>query len=216
MGISPEASHHEEGPGQNEIDFHYSDALSAADNAATFKWIVRTRAAGSGLYADFSPKPLADKAGSGFHINISCSDPSKADNILAGLLKHAKEMTYYMNNTEESYNRLGEHKAPKYIAWGPENRTAYIRIPATKEHKRIELRSADPDCNPYLVYTLIIHAAMDGIKNNLVPPECVKGNLMEADSNFKLETLPDTLDYARQIATESAFVKAAFGKKQED
>lgn len=216
MGISPEASHHEEGPGQNEIDFHYSDALSAADNAATFKWIVRTRAAGSGLYADFSPKPLADKAGSGFHINISCSDPSKTDNILAGLLKHAKEMTYYMNNTEESYNRLGEHKAPKYIAWGPENRTAYIRIPATKEHKRIELRSADPDCNPYLVYTLIIHAAMDGIKNNLVPPECVKGNLMEADSNLKLETLPDTLDYARQIATKSAFVKTAFGKKQED
>ena len=212
MGISPESSHHEEGPGQNEIDFHYSDALSAADNAATFKWIVRTRAAGSGLYADFSPKPLADKAGSGFHINISCSDPSKTDNILAGLLKHAKEMTYYMNNSEESYNRFGEYKAPKYIAWGHENRTAYIRIPATKEAKRIEIRSADPECNPYLVYTLIIHAAMDGIKNNLVPPECVKDNLMQGDSSLKLETLPDTLDYARQIALESDFVKQAFGR----
>ena len=117
MGIQPEASHHEEGPGQNEIDFHYSDALTTADNAATFKWIVRTRAASNGLYADFSPKPLADKAGSGFHINISCSDASKKRNVLAGILKHAEELTYYMNCTEASYDRLGSCKAPQYIAW---------------------------------------------------------------------------------------------------
>ena len=106
MGMQPEASHHEEGPGQNEIDFHYSDAVTAADNAATFKWVVRTRAASNGLYADFSPKPLADKAGSGFHINISCSDSSKNVNAMAGILKHASEITYYLNPTENSYERL--------------------------------------------------------------------------------------------------------------
>ena len=206
MGISPETSHHEEGPGQNEIDFHYSDALSAADNAATFKWIVRTKAAANGLYADFSPKPLAQKAGSGFHINISCTDPSKNSNVLAGILKHMKEMTYFMNTTEESYNRLGLQKAPKYICWGKENRSTCIRIPSTKEDSRIEIRTADPECNPYLVFTLIIYAAMDGIKNNNQAPEEIKTNLFE-DTNTKVEALPDTLDCAKDIAMKSEFIK---------
>ena len=212
MRIDPESSHHEEGPGQNEIDFHYSDPLTAADNTATFKWIVRTKAASSGLYADFSPKPLADKAGSGFHINISCSDPSKTDNILAGLLKHAKEMTYYLNNSEESYDRLGEHKAPKYIAWGPENRTTFIRKPATKEIERLELRSADPECNPYIAFTLIIYAAIDGIENKLVPPQPVTDNLIINGEKSKLDSLPDTLDSAREIAENSQFIKDALKK----
>lgn len=212
MSIAPESSHHEEGPGQNEIDFHYSDPLTAADNTATFKWIVRTKAASNGLYADFSPKPLADKAGSGFHINISCSDPSKTDNILAGLLKHAKEMTYYLNNSEESYDRLGEHKAPKYIAWGPENRTTFIRKPATKEIERLELRSADPECNPYIAFTLIIYAAMDGIENKLVPPQPVTDNLIINGEKSKLDSLPDTLDSAREFAENSQFIKDALKK----
>ncbi len=211
MGIQPEASHHEEGPGQNEIDFHYSDALTAADNAETFKWIVRTRAASAGLFADFSPKPISDQAGSGFHINISISDASKQRNMLAGILKHAEELTYYMNCTEESYDRLGSCKAPKYIAWGRENRSTFIRVPAitNDDASRIEIRTPDSECNPYIVFTLLIYAALDGIKNNLEPPEDVKENLF--DTQIKASTLPDTLDSAREIAQKSSFIKEALG-----
>jgi len=207
MGITPEASHHEEGPGQNEIDFHYSDPLTAADNTATFKWIVRTRAASNGLYADFSPKPLENYAGSGMHINLSCSDNSKMPNILAGILKHIEEITYYLNPTENSYNRLGEFKAPKYICWGEQNRSTLIRVPASKGDKRIEIRSADAECNPYLAFSLLIYAAIDGIKNNLVPPAPVNANLFNENEESKYKTLPDTLDYAREIAEKSDFVK---------
>ena len=224
MGIQPEASHHEEGPGQNEIDFHHSDALTAADNAATFKWIVRTRAASAGLYADFSPKPIQDKAGSGFHINISCSDVSKKQNVLAGILKHAQELTYYMNCTEESYDRLGSCKAPHYIAWGRENRSTFIRVPAitSDDASRMEIRTPDSECNPYIVFTLLIYAALDGIKNNLMPPEDAKENLFEMALNKEgslslskgpatIQTLPDTLDSAREIAQNSSFIKEALG-----
>ena len=211
MGIIPEASHHEEGPGQNEIDFHYSDALTAADNTATFKWIVRTKAASNGIFADFSPKPLENEAGSGFHINVSSSDQSKIPNIIAGILKHAEELTYYLNSTENSYNRLGECKAPKYICWGNQNRSTMIRVPATKKTARLELRSADSDCNPYLAFTLIIYAAIDGIKNNLIPPAAVEENLFDSN-NSNIAVLPDTLDCAKKIAEESDFIKMVFGK----
>ena len=207
MGIIPEASHHEEGPGQNEIDFKYSDALTAADNTATFKWIVRTRAASNGLYADFSPKPLEGQAGSGFHINVSFSDESKMPNAIAGILKHAEELTYFLNTTEESYNRLGECKAPKYICWGNQNRSTMIRVPATKKNKRLEIRSADPECNPYIAFALIIYAALDGIENNLVPPAPVEENLFANTSKNDIKVLPDTLDLAKKIADESEFVK---------
>ncbi|MDY5886101.1 MAG: glutamine synthetase family protein [Treponema sp.] len=207
MGIIPEASHHEEGPGQNEIDFKYSDALTAADNTATFKWIVRTRAASNGLYADFSPKPLEGQAGSGFHINVSLSDESKMPNAIAGILKHAEELTYFLNTTEESYNRLGECKAPKYICWGNQNRSTMIRVPATKKIKRLEIRSADPECNPYIAFALIIYAALDGIENNLVPPAPVEENLFANASKNDIKVLPDTLDLAKKIADESEFVK---------
>ena len=161
MGITPEASHHEEGPGQNEIDFHYSDALTAADNVATFKWIVNTKAASNGLYADFSPKPIAGEAGNGMHINISYRPVAgKADagnenllpNILGGILKHIGEITYFLNPVENSYNRLGASKAPEYISWGKENRSTLIRVPSSKNAKRLELRSPDPLCNTYLAY----------------------------------------------------------------
>ena len=207
MGIIPEASHHEEGPGQNEIDFKYSDALTAADNTATFKWIVRTRAASNGLYADFSPKPLEGQAGSGFHINVSLSDESKMPNAIAGILKHAEELTYFLNTTEESYNRLGECKAPKYICWGNQNRSTMIRVPATKKIKRLEIRSADPECNPYIAFALIIYAALDGIENNLIPPAPVEENLFANTSINDIKVLPDTLDLAKKIADESEFVK---------
>ena len=224
MGIQPESSHHEEGPGQNEIDFHHSDALTAADNAATFKWIVRTGASNAGLYADFSPKPLKDKPGSGFHINISCSDKSKKMNILAGILKHAEELTYYMNSTENSYERLNNHKAPRNISWGKENRLAFIRVPAVTDEKseRIEIRAADCECNVYLTLTLLIYSAMDGIKNSLVPPEELTQTEFSHSSSASEKSesknsensqrqIPKTLEEAKKIAESSGFVKEALG-----
>ena len=213
MGIIPEASHHEEGPGQNEIDFHYSDALTAADNTATFKWIVRTKAASNGLFADFSPKPLADKPGSGMHINISYKSLKTEDKVdylpymLGGILNHIEEMTYYLNPSEESYDRLGEFKAPKYICWGKENRSALVRVPSSKHDVRFEIRSSDPSCNPYLAFSLVIFAALDGIKNKITPPNPVGDNLFNENFSNGLKLLPDTIDSARTFAANSSFIK---------
>lgn len=213
MGIIPEASHHEEGPGQNEIDFHYSDALTAADNTATFKWIVRTKAASNGLFADFSPKPLADKPGSGMHINISYKSLRTEDKVdylpymLGGILNHIEEMTYYLNPSEESYDRLGEFKAPKYICWGKENRSALVRVPSSKHDVRFEIRSSDPSCNPYLAFSLVIFAALDGIKNKITPPNPVSDNLFNENFSNGLKLLPDTIDSARTFAENSSFIK---------
>lgn len=212
MGIIPESSHHEEGPGQNEVDFHYADSLTSADNASTFKWIVRTKASESGLYADFSPKPIHDKPGSGMHINISCSDTSKTENILAGILNHIEEITYYLNPTENSYNRLGESKAPKFICWGRGNRSALLRIPAG-EKQRIEIRSPDSGCNPYIAFTLLIHAAIDGIKNDLKAPQEALENLFDKETAKKVtyKTIPDTLEEAKAAAEKSDFIKQILG-----
>ena len=185
MGIQPEASHHEEGPGQNEIDFHYSDALTAADNTSTFKWVVKTAAMGNGLYADFSPKPIREQAGSGMHVNMSvCSDDGKdyTDEFMSGIMAHVREMTLFLNPCENSYERLGERKAPGYITWSPQNRSQLIRIPASGSgQKRIELRSPDPMANPYLAYALLIYAGMDGIEKKMPVPEPMNINLYKAD-----------------------------------
>lgn len=212
MGITTESSHHEEGPGQNEVDFKYSDALTAADNASTFKWIVRTKAAANGLYADFDPKPLQDKPGNGMHINISASKPELLPSILAGIMDHLPEITYYLNPTKNSYNRLGELKAPKYIAWGHENRSTVIRVPATKNEKRIEIRSSDAGANIYLAFTLLIHAAMDGIKNKMDPFEPCEENLFDKEiaEKYNYRPIPDTLSTAKDLAEKSQFVKQIF------
>ena len=220
MGIIPEASHHEAGPGQNEIDFKYASPLTSADNTATFKWAVCTNAAMNGLYADFSPKPFADKPGSGMHINISCCHEKDGDTTeymrytLAGILKHIEEITLFLNPTENSYKRLGEYKAPKYISWDYENRSQLIRIPASKEEKRLELRSPDPEVNPYIAFTLLIAAALDGIKNKLNPPEATQENLLNAEKSVtdSLKTLPLSFENAYTIAQKSEFVKSALGE----
>lgn len=220
MGIIPEASHHEAGPGQNEIDFKYASPLTSADNTATFKWAVCTNAAINGLYADFSPKPFSDKPGSGMHINISCCHEKDGDSTeymrytLAGILKHIEEITVFLNPTTNSYDRLGKYKAPKYISWDYENRSQLIRIPATKEEKRIELRSPDPEVNPYIAFTLLIAAALDGIKNKLTPPDAVSENLLDAESPTvkNLKTLPLSFEKAYSIAEKSEFVKNVLGE----
>ena len=207
MGITPESSHHEAGPGQNEVDFYYDEPLTAADNASTFKWIVRTKAAENGLYADFSPKPLLDKSGSGLHINIFCSDKSKTKNILAGILSHMEEIAYYLNPTENSYQRLGEAKAPKFICWGTENRSALVRL-TSENIPKIEIRSPDPTCNPYLAFTLLIHAAIDGIKKNMIPPEAAAENLFDKETAGKVtyDTIPCDLETAKKTAEKSPFI----------
>lgn len=222
MGISPEASHHEEGPGQNEIDFHYSDALTAADNVSTFKWIVNTKAASNGLYADFSPKPIAGEAGNGMHINISyrpvsgktaTGNEDLLPDILGGILTHIGEITFFLNPAENSYNRLGSSKAPEYISWGKENRSTLIRLPSSTGTKRLELRSPDPLCNTYLVLTLLIEAAIDGIKNKIEPPAETKENLFDeaVAKQTSLKALPKSLTEAKRLAENSDFVKKVLG-----
>ena len=217
MGIKPESSHHEEGPGQNEIDFRYSDAMTAADNAMNFMTVVKAAAQRNGIYADFSPKPLPGESGNGLHINMSVKTADGEDHtnaFMAGILAHIKEMTAFLNPTEDSYKRLGEKKAPKYITWSPENRSQLIRIPAAKgEYRRIELRSPDPTANPYIAYALLIMAGLDGIERELTDPEPVNVNLYKADSSVTepLDRLPASLDEAIAVAEGSDFVRGVIG-----
>ena len=215
MGVYPESSHHEEGPGQNEIDFRYADPLSAADNAETFVSVVGAICNRNGIGASFSPKPIADAAGNGMHINLSVqSDGGKdvTEAAVAGLINHAREMTAFLNPTEASYLRLGSHKAPRYVSWSYANRSQLVRIPAAAgEYQRAELRSADPTANPYLAFALIIYAALDGIKRRTRLPRPCTVNLYTAAPNVteKYTTLPATLDHAKQVAKASPFIKKA-------
>ena len=127
--------------------------------------------------------------------------------MLGGILNHIEEMTYYLNPSEESYDRLGEFKAPKYICWGKENRSALVRVPSSKHDVRFEIRSSDPACNPYLAFSLVIFAALDGIKNKITPPNPVSDNLFNENFSNGLKLLPDTIDSARTFAANSSFIK---------
>ena len=210
MGIQPESSHHEEGPGQNEVDFRYSDPLSAADNAVTFLTVVKTIAARNGLYADFSPRPLEGRPGSGFHINMSVQGGAEAlmHRAMGGILDKITDMTLFLNPTEQSYSRLGAHKAPKYISWSSNNRSQLIRVPAASgEYRRFELRSPDCTANPYLAFALLIWAGLSGIENGIALPEACNVNLHTADSrNVTLAPLPKSLSDAEKCAADSNFI----------
>ena len=212
MGIIPESSHHEEGPGQNEIVFRYSDPLSAADNAVAFKTVVKTVAGRNGLFADFSPKPIEDKPGNGYHINISVKDDDNnkiLTSILAGIMQHIKDITAFLNPSVESYYRFGTNKAPRYISWSKENRSQLIRIPAAADGTtRAELRSPDPLTNPYLAFALLIFAGLEGVKNNYSLPEKSNMDMYEAGEEAvkNYEKLPHSLKEAKKYAEESSFV----------
>lgn len=211
MGIQPEASHHEEGPGQNEIDFRYSDALSAADQTSTFKWVVEMTAMSNGLQADFTPKPLREEAGNGMHINMSLHNDQQdlQEAFMAGILEHIREMTLFLNPHKDSFLRLGEKKAPRYISWSYENRSQLIRIPAVKgSRRRIELRSPDPTANSYLCYALLIYAGLDGIRRKLKAPKPLDVNLYTADDALlsSLQQLPLSHEEAWQAANSSLFI----------
>ncbi len=213
MGIKPESSHHEGGPGQNEIDFKYSDPLTAADNVLTFQNIVNIVASRNGLCADFSPKPLENLPGNGFHINLSvksANGQALLSEVLAGILDKIAEMTIFLNPQKESYYRFGHNKAPHYISYSHENRSQLIRIPAAHgEYKRAELRSPDPTANPYLAFALIIYAGLYGIRNHLTMPQAVDYNLFKADSDAvrTLDKLPSSRKEACQAAKQSEFIK---------
>lgn len=214
MGICPESSHHEEGPGQNEIDFRYSDALTAADNTMTFQTVVKTVAGRNGLYVDFSPKPMEGKPGNGFHVNVSVQENNNAEptnHMIAGLLRRVCEMTVFLNPCENSYARFGENKAPEFVSWSRENRSQLIRVPASPTvNERAELRSPDPSANPYIAFALVIYAALEGIKEKtpLMPASDI--NLFHADTETlsKFKRLPRSLTEACELAANSDFIKA--------
>ena len=204
MGIYIETSHHEMGPGQNEIVFRPSTMLAAADDIITFKSAVKMLAYRSGLYASFLPKPLFDQSGSGFHISLSCrsgdgSFDSIKESMAAGILSRIREIAVFLNPVANSYDRLGTFEAPSSISWGTGNRGLLIRMPEAKnEHaKRLEVRSADPSCNPYLAFLLLASAAEEGIRTSMKLPCIEEGG-----------RLPENLKEAVEAAEGSEFVRS--------
>ena len=213
MGITPESSHHESGPGQNEIDFRYADPLSAADYAITFRSAVKTIAGLNGLCADFSPRPLKHHDGNGMHINFSakCGEEEISPlKLVPGLMEKVREMTVFLNPGEESYDRLGRDKAPGWITWSRENRSQLIRVPAASgPFRRVELRSPDSLSNPYLDFALIIHACMFGLEKDLPLADPADFNTFSAGAEkmSSYQKLPVSLTEAAAFAWESRFIR---------
>ena len=229
MRMHPETSHHEQGPGQNEIEFRFSDALEAADNIQTFKTVVKAIAERNGMFASFMPKPLLDAPGNGLHVNLSLNQRGRnifrsadsgehsavSESFIAGVLSRVRELTLFLNPTANSYERFGKFAAPRYISWSPHNRSQLIRIPAASGEKvRMELRSPDPSVNPYLAFALIISAGLEGIENKMELPSSVNIDLYAADaaSTNKMEKLPGNLREAINAAEKSDFVKSILGE----
>lgn len=219
MGTIIQSSHHESGDGQNEIDFNYTDALTAADDLITFKTVARTIASTNGLFASFMPKPYNNQSGSGLHINISLikngcnifnNNSKEANSFIAGILNRIKEITVFLNPITNSYNRFGVFEAPKYITWSNKNCSPLIRIPsATGDNARMELRSADPSCNPYLAYALLIYAGLEGIEKGLKLPNSTDINLLNRDDVAnQYDKIPENLGQAIEYAKNSDFVKS--------
>ena len=201
MGLTPERSHHERGPGQNEVDFHYGKPLKAADQMTTFKMVVSTVADRNGLYADFSPMPLQGQPGNGYHINIYTEDNDGNDlgeYVAAGILNKIREMTIFLNPMDSSYARFGNGNAPDRINWSSGNASTLMHIDSLYGQRRVDLRSPDALSNPYLVYALLINAGLYGIENKLsLPPE------LEDDGAY----LPQSKKEAGSIALASDFIK---------
>ncbi len=211
MGILPESSHHESGPGQNEIDFRHADPLTTADSAVTFKGVVRTIAAQYGLHASFMPKPLLDESGNGLHLNLSIEKGGQnlfaplpdgtlgkeAHHAVAGILRRIRELSLFLNPIPSSYQRFGAFEAPKKINWSYGNRSQLVRIPAANaETGRMELRSPDPACNPYLAFSLVMAAALEGMTEQLP----LQAPLADAGE------LPATMEEALALAESSTFL----------
>ena len=236
MGIGVETSHHEVAPSQHEIDLRYTDALTMADNAITYRLVVKEIAMKNGVYATFMPKPLKGENGSGMHIHQSLFQGDKnaffdkgdrhhlskvAKHYIAGLLKHAREICILTNQWVNSYKRLTPgFEAPVDITWAKRNRSALVRVPMYKPgHEksiRVELRSPDAACNPYLVFSVLLAAGLEGIKHQLELPDPVEqntGGMPEIEKKKRgIETLPQSLGEAIAIAEQSKFLKDALGE----
>ena len=237
LGISVEFSHHEGGPGQNEIDLRYADALSMADNVMTFKTVVKEVAIEQGVYATFMPKPFTDQPGSGMHTHFSLFEGDKnaffdasaeyhlsntARKFMAGVLKHAPEITLVTNQFVNSYKRLwGGGEAPSYVSWGHNNRSALIRVPLHKPEKaqstRIEYRAMDSAANPYLAYSLLLSAGLKGIEENYelqVETEDDVWSLSDMERRaMGIEALPQSLDHAIRKLEESELAAEVLGER---
>ena len=235
MGFEIEASHHEVARGQYEINFEYDDALATADNVGTFRTVVRAIAAEHGLHATFMPKPIPRINGSGMHTHLSLMtedgenafhDDSgefnlsdTAHSFLAGILEHAPAITAVANPIVNSYKRLVPgYEAPVYVAWSDRNRSALVRKPAARvpAASRIELRSPDPSCNPYLALAVMIQAGLDGIERDLDAPDPVRENIYEFDEQtreeYGIETLPTNLGEAVDALEADEVVYGALGE----
>jgi glutamine synthetase len=236
MGIGVEYSHHEVADSQHEIDMRYTDALTMADNVMTYRLVVKEVALQNGVYASFMPKPIFGINGSGMHVHQSLFKGDKnaffdakdsynlskeAKCYIAGLLKYAPEITAVCNQWVNSYKRLVPgYEAPVYLSWARRNRSDLIRVPEYRPGRekatRIELRSPDPACNPYLCFSVMLAAGLDGIKNNLQVPEPVEANVYEMTGEERkhrgISTLPGSLDEAIELAESSKLVREALGE----
>ncbi len=233
MGFEIEASHHEVAKGQHEIDFKYADVLTTADNIMTFKYAVKAVAAEYNVHATFMPKPVFGINGSGMHCNVSLFKDGKnifyapdrtyqlsreALYSIGGLLKHVRSFTAITNPIINSYKRLVPgYEAPVYLAWSLANRSALIRVPAKRgEATRVELRSPDPSCNPYLALATILGAILDGIENKIEPPLQVEENIYEMTprelKRAKIDSLPGSLADALELMEKDEIVKNSLGE----
>jgi glutamine synthetase len=237
LGISVEFSHHEGGPGQNEIDLRYADALTMADNIMTFRTVIKEVAIEQGVYATFMPKPFTEHPGSGMHTHMSLFEGdtnafydasgqyhlSKVGRqFIAGLLRHAPEITAVTNQYVNSYKRLwGGGEAPSFVCWGHNNRSALIRVPLYKPDKgqssRIEYRAIDSAANPYLAYALLLAAGLKGIENEYDLPAETEDNVWDlTDSERRamgIQPLPQSLDHAIRKLEESELAAETLGEQ---
>ena len=235
MGIIIEYSHHEVGPSQHEIDMRYADALGMADNVVTYRVVVKEIAQQHGVYATFMPKPLFGVNGSGMHTHQSLFSGKKnaffdkkdsqnlsavAKHYIAGLLKHAPEMSAIFAQTVNSYKRLVPgYEAPVYIAWSRRNRSALVRVPmyhpGQENATRAELRCPDPACNPYLTFAAMLHAGLDGVEKKYPfnpPMEQNLYHLSDAErAKLGIASLPDSLGAAIKLMEKSDLVRKALG-----
>jgi glutamine synthetase len=236
MGISVEFSHHEGGPGQQEIDLRYADALSTADNIMTFRTVVREVALSQGIWASFMPKPFTTHPGSGMHTHVSLFEgdtnaffeagaeyqlSKTARHFIAGILQHASEITCVTNQWVNSYKRLiGGGEAPSHISWGHNNRSAMVRVPMYKPNKgqstRIELRTVDAACNPYLAYAVVLAAGMKGLEEEYELPREAEDDVWSLNERERralgLEMLPKNLYEAIKVAEESELLAETLGE----
>ncbi len=236
MGISVEFSHHEAGPGQNEIDLRYADALTTADNIMTFRTVVKEVALEQGVFASFMPKPMAEFPGSGMHTHLSLFEGDRnafyeagaeyqlskvARNFIAGVLRHAAEITAVTNQYVNSYKRLwGGAEAPSYICWGHNNRSALIRVPMYKPAKgqssRVEFRGLDSAANPYLAYAVLLAAGLAGIEKGYELPDGAEDDVWELTPAERralgIEPLPSSLDEAIRVMEGSELVAETLGE----